>query len=81
MLFTLLALAVVAAVVSLAAKAPSGVAGLARAPGGNEERLEQQLTTDMRLDALRGREGGWERSGNIESLSKSPPRPAGPGSG
>jgi hypothetical protein len=52
-LFTALALAVLAAVVSLAAKAPSGTTSSARAPGGNEERLEQQLTTEMRLDALR----------------------------
>ena len=49
---TVMALLVLAAVVSLAAKAPSGVAGLGRAPGGNEELLEQQLTTEMRLDAL-----------------------------
>ena len=51
-LFTLLALAVLATVVSLATKAPSDVAGLGRAPGANDERLEQRLTTDMRLDAL-----------------------------
>ena len=51
-LITVMALLVLAAVMSLAAKAPSGVAGLGRVPGGNEERLEQQLTTEMRLDAL-----------------------------
>ena len=49
---TVLALIVLAAFVSLAARAPSGVSGLGRVPGGNEERLEQRLTTDMRLDAL-----------------------------
>jgi hypothetical protein len=52
-LITVMALFVLAAVVSLAAKAPSGIAGMGRAPGGNEERLEQRLTTEMRLDALR----------------------------
>jgi hypothetical protein len=50
---TVLALVVLAAFVSLAARAHSGVAGLGRAPGETEERLEQRLTTDMRLDALR----------------------------
>jgi hypothetical protein len=50
---TVFALIVVAMFVSLAAKAPTGNQGLGRAPGGVEERLEQRLTTDMRLDALR----------------------------
>jgi hypothetical protein len=50
---TVFALLVVAMFVSLAAKAPTGNEGLGRAPGGAEERLEQRLTTDMRLDALR----------------------------
>ncbi len=50
---TVFALVVVAMFVSLAAKAPTGNQGLGRAPGGVEERLEQRLTTDMRLDALR----------------------------
>jgi hypothetical protein len=50
---TLFALVVLAAFVSLAGKAPTGNEGLGRAPGGVEERLEQRLTTDLRLDALR----------------------------
>ncbi|HET6791044.1 MAG TPA: sialidase family protein [Actinomycetota bacterium] len=52
-LFTLLAMVVVAAALVLVMNAPSAVRGPGRAPGGNEERLEQQLTTDLRLDALR----------------------------
>jgi hypothetical protein len=50
---TVFALVVLAVFVSLAAKAPTGTGGQGRAPGGVEERLEQRLTTDMRLDALR----------------------------
>lgn len=51
---TVLALTVLAAMVALSAKAPTGEAGLGRAPGGVDERLEQQLTTGARLEALRG---------------------------
>jgi BNR repeat-like domain len=50
---TALALIVVAYAVVLAAQAPSG-SGPGRAPGGAEERLEQELATDLRLQALRG---------------------------
>ncbi|HJS25783.1 MAG TPA: hypothetical protein VJ913_01495, partial [Actinomycetota bacterium] len=49
---TVLALFVVASAVVLAARAPS-VSGPGRAPGGAEERLEQKLTTDLRIQALR----------------------------
>ena len=52
-LFTLLAMAVVAAALALVMNTPGAVRGPGRAPGGNEERLEQQLTTELRLDALR----------------------------
>src|SRR5688572_8890431 len=51
-LVTLVALAMVAAAVALAAAGPAG-RGLGRAPGGQAERLEQGITTDLRLDALR----------------------------
>lgn len=50
---TVMALVVLAAFISLAAKTPTSNGGLGRAPGGVEERLEQRLTTDTRLDALR----------------------------
>ena len=49
---TALALIVVASAVVLAAQAPGG-SGPGRAPGGAEERLEQELATDLRLHALR----------------------------
>jgi hypothetical protein len=49
---TVLALIVVAYAVMLAARAP-GVSGPGRAPGGADERLEQKLTTDLRIQALR----------------------------
>jgi hypothetical protein len=49
---TVLALIVVAYAVMLAARAP-GASGPGRAPGGAEERLEQELTTDLRIQALR----------------------------
>jgi hypothetical protein len=49
---TLLALIVVAYAVVLAARAPD-VSGAGRAPGGADERLEQELTTDLRIEALR----------------------------
>ena len=52
-LFTLLAMMVVAAALALVMNAPSGVRGPGRAPGASDDRLEQQLTTDLRLDALR----------------------------
>jgi type II secretory pathway pseudopilin PulG len=52
-LLTLLALAVVATAAVLALAAPAALPGAGRAPGGNEERLEQQLTTALRLEALR----------------------------
>ena len=42
-LFTLLAMAVVAAALALVMNTPGAVRGPGRAPGGNEERLEQQL--------------------------------------
>jgi hypothetical protein len=51
-LVTALALIVMAYAVVLAAQAPSG-SGPGRAPGGADERLEQELTTDLRLQALR----------------------------
>jgi BNR repeat-like domain len=50
---TVLALLVLAAAAALALRAPTGEVGLGRAPGGVDERLEQQLTTGARLDALR----------------------------
>jgi hypothetical protein len=50
---TVLALIVLAAAVSLATRAPSGGTGAGRAPGAMEERLEQRLITELRLDALR----------------------------
>ena len=50
---TVLAVLVLAAVVGLSARAPTGDAGLGRAPGGTDERLEQELTTEARLEALR----------------------------
>jgi hypothetical protein len=49
---TVLAMLVVASAATLAVMAPSGVRGPGRAPGV-EERLEQELTTDLRFDALR----------------------------
>jgi hypothetical protein len=52
-LITLVALAMVAAAIALAAAGPSGLGGHSRAPGGEAERLEQGITTDLRLDALR----------------------------
>jgi hypothetical protein len=52
-LFTLLALAVLATAAVLAVSAPDTLPGAGRAPGGNEERLEQQLTVALRLEALR----------------------------
>ncbi len=52
-LFTVLAMVVVATAVTLVVTAPNGLRGPARAPGGAEERLEQKLTTELRLDALR----------------------------
>ena len=52
-LVTVLAMIVVASAMALASMAPSGLRGPARAPGGVEERLEQELTTELRLDALR----------------------------
>jgi hypothetical protein len=50
---TVLALAILAAAVALSTNAPSGEAGPGRAPGGVDERLEQKLTTQARLEALR----------------------------
>ena len=50
---TALALVMLAAVAMLALRAPSGVSGLGRAPGAVQERLEQELVTELRLDALR----------------------------
>ena len=50
---TAIALLMLAAVAMLATRAPSGVTGLGRAPGAVQERLEQRLTTQLRLDALR----------------------------
>jgi hypothetical protein len=50
---TLLAAAVLAIAAILAATAPSTISGPARAPGAADERLEQRLTTELRLDALR----------------------------
>jgi hypothetical protein len=52
-LVTVVAMIVVASAMALASMAPSGLRGPARAPGGVEERLEQKLTTELRLDALR----------------------------
>jgi hypothetical protein len=52
-LVTALAIVVVASAVTLAVMAPSAIDGPGRAPGGIEERLEQRLTTDLRVDALR----------------------------
>jgi BNR repeat-like domain len=49
---TVLALIVVAYAAMLAARAPSA-SGPGRAPGGAEERLEQELATDLRIQALR----------------------------
>jgi hypothetical protein len=51
-LATLVALAIVGAAITMAATAPAGIGGQGRAPGGQSERLEQGLTTDLRLDAL-----------------------------
>ena len=51
-LVTVVAMIVVASAMALASMAPSGLRGPARAPGGVEERLEQKLTTELRLDAL-----------------------------
>jgi BNR repeat-like domain len=50
---TLVALLLLAATVALGLRAPTGEAGLGRAPGGTDERLEQEITTEARLDALR----------------------------
>jgi hypothetical protein len=50
---TVLALVVLATVATIATRAPSAVTGLGRAPGAREERLEQRLITELRLDALR----------------------------
>jgi hypothetical protein len=50
---SLFALLVLAAAVALGIRAPSGEMGVGRAPGGTDERLEQQLTTEARLEALR----------------------------
>ena len=52
-LITVFAMIVVASAVTLAVTAPTVLRGPARAPGGAEERLEQQVTTQLRLDALR----------------------------
>jgi hypothetical protein len=52
-LITFVALAMVAAAIALAAAAPAGPRGHGRAPGAQAERLEQSITTDLRLDALR----------------------------
>jgi hypothetical protein len=51
-LVTLAALIVVAYAVLLATQT-SSTSGPGRAPGGREERLEQKLSTDLRLEALR----------------------------
>jgi hypothetical protein len=52
-LFTLLATVVVASALALVMNAPSALRGSGRAPGANDERLEQRITTELRLDALR----------------------------
>ena len=52
-LVTLLAMAVVASALALVMNAPSALRGPGRAPGANDERMEQQLTTELRMDALR----------------------------
>ena len=51
-LVTVLALIVVAYAVVLSGQVPEG-SGPGRAPGGREERLEQKVSTDLRLEALR----------------------------
>jgi hypothetical protein len=50
---TIVAALVLAFAAVLALNAPQSVRGPGRAPGGNDERLEQELTTDLRMDALR----------------------------
>ncbi|MGH3927944.1 MAG: exo-alpha-sialidase, partial [Pseudonocardiaceae bacterium] len=50
---TVIAMALVTAAIAVAATGPSGLGGPGRAPGGQAERLEQRLTTELRLDALR----------------------------
>ncbi len=50
---TIVAALVLAFAALLAVNTPETLRGPGRAPGGNEERLEQKLTTELRLQALR----------------------------
>ena len=67
-LITLVALTMVAAAIALAAAVPTGPGGHARAPGGQTERLEQGITTDLRLDALRDARAAGT-FGRVEAVS------------
>lgn len=58
-LATVLALVVVASAITIAMNAQGDVFGRGRGPGGAEERLEQDITTQLRLESLReARENG-----------------------
>jgi hypothetical protein len=63
---TIVAMAIVTAAITLAATGPP-IGGQGRAPGGPSERLEQGLTTDLRLDALRDARAAG-RFGRVQAI-------------